>query len=315
MASMVLDRVYVDFPIYDSDRSLRKLLFRASIGGVVSNDPTRRNRLTVRALDDLSFTLNEGDRLGLIGHNGAGKSTLLRVMSGAYQPSSGTIRVEGAVSALLTLGMGIDPEETGYANIYNGCLMMGLRPAQIRERIDEIAEFTELGEYLRVPVRTYSSGMQVRLSFAVATSLDPDILLLDEVLGAGDAMFMIKAQQRIEKLMSRASLLVLASHSNAVIRQFCNKAIFLRAGRIEEYGPVGTTIAAYEKAIAALSGETTAAASPIASQASASRRPRPRKPNTKRFSRTTDRRKDEADAAGATVPTRPLGDRHIRGAD
>ncbi|HEV2099361.1 MAG TPA: ATP-binding cassette domain-containing protein, partial [Stellaceae bacterium] len=243
------------------------------------------------------------------------KSTLLRVMSGAYQPSSGTIRVEGAVSALLTLGMGIDPEETGYANIYNGCLMMGLRPAQIRERIDEIAEFTELGEYLRVPVRTYSSGMQVRLSFAVATSLDPDILLLDEVLGAGDAMFMIKAQQRIEELMGRASLLVLASHSNAVIRQFCNKAIFLRAGRIEEYGPVGTTIAAYEKAIAALSGETTAAASPIASRASASRRPRPRKPNTKRFSRTTDRRKDEADAAGATVPTSSLGDRHIRGTD
>jgi ABC-2 type transport system ATP-binding protein/lipopolysaccharide transport system ATP-binding protein len=260
MTSIVLDRVCVDFPIYDSDRSLRKLLFRASIGGAVRHDPTRHHRLTVRALDDLSFTLNEGDRLGLIGHNGAGKSTLLRVMSGAYLPSSGTIRVEGAVSALLTLGIGFDPEESGYANIYNGCLLMGLTPAQIRERIDEIAEFTELGEYLRMPVRTYSSGMQVRLSFGVATSRDPDILLLDEVLGAGDAVFMIKARRRIEQLMKRASLLVLASHNDAVIREVCNKAIFLKAGRIEEYGPVERTLALYQKAIAAASNGAAAPA-------------------------------------------------------
>ena len=255
MASIDLDRVCVDFPIYDSDRSLRKLVFRSSIGGVVSQDARRRNRLSVRALVDISLALDEGDRLGLVGHNGAGKSTLLRVMSGAYQPSSGTIRVNGGVSALLTLGMGIDPEESGFANIYNGCLLMGMKPAQIRDKIDEIAEFTELGEYLWVPVRTYSSGMQVRLSFAVATSLDPEILLLDEVLGAGDAVFMIKAQRRIEQLMNRASLLVLASHSNAVIRQFCNKAIFLRSGRIEEFGPVETTIAAYDRSVAALSAD------------------------------------------------------------
>jgi ABC-2 type transport system ATP-binding protein/lipopolysaccharide transport system ATP-binding protein len=257
MASMVLDRVCVDFPIYDSDRSLRKLLFRSSVGGVVRQDATRGNRLTVRALDDLSFTLNEGDRLGLIGHNGAGKSTLLRVMSGAYQPSSGTIHVDGSISALLQLGMGIDPEETGYANIYNGCLLMGMRPAQIRERIDEIADFTELGEYLRVPVRTYSTGMQVRLSFAIATSLDPDILLLDEVLGAGDAMFLIKAEQRVQDLMRQASLLVLASHSIAVLRRFCNKAVLLKAGRVEEYGEVDTVVAAYERAIAAARGVIT----------------------------------------------------------
>jgi ABC-type polysaccharide/polyol phosphate transport system ATPase subunit len=253
MASIVLDRVCVDFPIYDSDRSLRKLIFRTSIGGVVSRDPTRGHRLTVRALDDVSFTLNEGDRLGLIGHNGAGKSTLLRVMSGAYRPSSGSIRVDGVVSALLTMGVGIDPEDTGYANIYNGCLLMGLSPAQIRDRIDEIAEFTELGEYLRVPVRTYSAGMQIRLAFAVATSLDPDILLLDEVLAAGDAVFMIKARRRIEELMKKASMLVFASHAIPVIRQFCNKAVLLKSGRVEEFGPVDSTIAAYEKAIAAAS--------------------------------------------------------------
>jgi ABC-2 type transport system ATP-binding protein/lipopolysaccharide transport system ATP-binding protein len=278
MASIVLDRVCVDFPIYDSDRSLRKLLFRSSIGGVVRHDPNRGDRLTVRALDDLSFSLNEGDRLGLIGHNGAGKSTLLRVMSGAYRPSSGAIRIEGVVSALLTLGVGIDPEETGYANIYNGCLLMGMTPAQIRGKIDEIAEFTELGEYLRVPFRTYSAGMQVRLAFAVATSLEPDILLLDEVLAAGDAVFMIKARRRIEELMNKASLLVFASHAIPLIRQFCNKAVLLKSGRVVEFGPVDKTITAYEREIAAASGATVVAPTP---ELPAPKR-RPRKPVRRR---------------------------------
>jgi ABC-2 type transport system ATP-binding protein len=251
MAAIILDSVCVDFPIYDSDRRLRKLLFRSRIGGVVRNDGTRRNRLTIRALDNLSFELHEGDRLGLIGHNGAGKSTLLRVMSGGYRPSSGTISIAGEVASLLSLGVGFDVEDTGLENIYTGCLYYGMTPDQIRIKTDEIAEFTELGEYLRMPVRTYSSGMQVRLSFAIATAMDPDILLLDEVLGAGDAQFMIKAQQRIEQLMERASLMVLASHSTAVIDQLCNKAIFLRAGHIEEFGPVNSVIAAYERYVAA----------------------------------------------------------------
>ena len=172
-------------------------------------------------------------------------------MSGGYRPSSGTIGVDGEVASLLTLGVGFDVEDTGFENIYTGCLYLGMTPSQIRDKTDEIAEFTELGEYLKMPVRTYSSGMQVRLSFAIATALDPDILLLDEVMGAGDAQFMIKAQQRIERLMSRASLLVLASHSTAMIRQFCNKAMLLRAGRIDAFGDVDSTIAAYEKSIAA----------------------------------------------------------------
>lgn len=250
MAAIVLDKVCVDFPIYDSDRSLRKLLFASGLGGVVRNDGTRRNRVTIRALDDLSLELHEGDRLGLIGQNGAGKSTLLKVMSGGYRPSSGTIGIEGEVASLLTMGVGFDVEDTGFENIYTGCLFFGMSPAQIREKTEEIAAFTELGEYLKMPVRTYSSGMQVRLSFAIATAIDPDILLLDEILGAGDAQFMVKAQQRIERLMAKASLMVLASHSNAVIRQLCNKAVYLRAGRIEEFGDVDATIAAYEKYVA-----------------------------------------------------------------
>lgn len=250
MASIVLDRVCVDFPIYDSDRSLRKLLFGASVGGVVRKDATRRNRITIRALDNLSLELHEGDRLGLIGHNGAGKSTLLRVMSGGYRPSSGTIAIDGEIASLLTLGIGFDAEDTGYENIYTSCLYLGMTPAKIRAKTDQIAEFTELGEYLRMPVRTYSSGMQVRLSFAIATALDPDILLLDEVMGAGDAQFMIKAQQRIETMMERASVLVLASHSPQMVRQFCNKALLLRAGHVEEFGGVEATMSAYEKWIA-----------------------------------------------------------------
>ncbi len=251
MAAIVLDKVCVDFPIYDSDRSLRKLLFRSGVGGIIRKDELRRNRVTIRALDDLSFELREGDRLGLIGQNGAGKSTLLKVMSGGYRPSSGTIGIEGEIASLLTLGIGFDVEDTGLDNIYTGCLFFGMSPAQIRDKTEEIAEFTELGEYLKMPVRTYSSGMQVRLSFAIATAIDPDILLLDEVLGAGDVQFMTKARQRIERLMSRASLMVLASHSNAVIRQLCNKAIYLRAGHVEEFGDVDSMIAAYERYVAA----------------------------------------------------------------
>jgi ABC-type polysaccharide/polyol phosphate transport system ATPase subunit len=251
MAAIVLYKVCVDFPIYDSDRSLRKLLFRSGVGGIIRKDESRRNRVTIRALDDLSFELREGDRLGLIGQNGAGKSTLLKVMSGGYRPSSGTIGIEGEIASLLTLGIGFDVEDTGLDNIYTGCLFFGMSPAQIRDKTEEIAEFTELGEYLKMPVRTYSSGMQVRLSFAIATAIDPDILLLDEVLGAGDAQFITKAQQRIERLMSRASLMVLASHSNAVVRQLCNKAIYLRAGHVEEFGDVQSVIAAYERYVAA----------------------------------------------------------------
>ncbi len=250
MASIVLDQVCVDFPIYDSDRSLRKLLFRGRVGGLISSDGSRRHRVTVRGLDNLSFELHTGDRLGLIGHNGAGKSTLLRLLSGAYRPSSGTIAVNGQISSLLTLGIGFDTDDTGYENLHTACLYLGMTPREIRAKTDEIVEFTELGEYLRMPVRTYSSGMQMRLSFAIATALQPEILLIDEVLGAGDAQFMIKAQQRIEELMSRASLLVLASHSPQLVRQFCNKAMLLQAGRIAEFGDVDSTLAAYEKWVA-----------------------------------------------------------------
>jgi len=247
MASIVLDNVCVDFPIYDSDRSLRKLLFQAKVGGIVRHDQFRRNRVTIRALENLSFELHDGDRLGLIGHNGAGKSTLLRVMSGGYRPSSGTIGVAGEVASLLTLGVGFDVEDTGFENIYTGCLYLGMTPSQIREKTDEIAEFTELGEYLKMPVRTYSSGMQVRLSFAIATALDPDILLLDEVLAVGDAAFQAKCLGRIAELRKDGRTIVFISHDLAAVHRLCDRAILLSHGSILSDGPARQVIDEYQQ--------------------------------------------------------------------
>jgi ABC-2 type transport system ATP-binding protein len=236
---------WVEFPIFDAkSRSLKKTVLGGSIGRNASNV------VVIEALRDITMSLELGDRVGLVGQNGAGKSTLLRLLSGIYEPTRGSAIVRGRVAPVFDLGVGMDPEISGYENILIRGLFLGQTRKQMLAKIDEIAEFTELGEYLRMPVRTYSSGMQVRLSFAIATALDPDILLLDEVMGAGDAQFMIKAQQRVECLMSRASLLVLASHSTAMIRQFCNKAMLLRAGRIEAFGDVESTIAAYDKSIA-----------------------------------------------------------------
>ncbi|HEV2225017.1 MAG TPA: ABC transporter ATP-binding protein [Candidatus Acidoferrales bacterium] len=247
MGSIILDRVCVDFPIYDADRSLRKLVLGTGIGGIVSRDARRRNRLSVRALSNVSVALWPGDRLGLIGNNGAGKSTLLRVMAGVYWPSSGSASVEGAVSTMLSLGLGFDNEESGHANIRNACLLMGMSSREIRDATPDIADFTGLGNYLGMPVRTYSAGMLARLSFAIATSRNPDILLIDEVIGAGDAEFMPKAARRVEELMARASILVMASHDNSMIRQFCNRVALLREGQIDDFGPTENVVSGYER--------------------------------------------------------------------
>lgn len=236
----------MEFPIYDPDRSFRKIVLKNSVGGLIRNDAGAGGRTTVQALTDVNLEIFPGDRVGLIGHNGAGKSTLLQVLSGGYFPSSGNLEVNGTISSLLTLGMGIDPEETGYENILTSGLYMGMTRREIRSIIPDIAEFCELGQYLYMPVRTYSSGMSVRLSFAIATAIRPDILIVDEVIGAGDAKFAGKAQARMEKMLSKANTLVLASHSNDILRTFCTKALVLKAGRIEFYGEVEAAIEAYQ---------------------------------------------------------------------
>lgn len=251
MISLVLDNVSIDFPIYGSQRSLRSALISRRTGGAIHHDSEKKGRVTVRALDSVSLTINHGDRVGLVGHNGAGKSTLLRVMAGVYEPVSGTIHTDGHVSPLFNNSPGLDVDDTGFENIMTCGLFLGMSREEILRKTPDIAEFCELGEYLDLPVRTYSTGMTTRLGFAIATALDPEILLLDEGFGAGDARFAERAKHRVNALIARSSILVLASHDNELIRGFCNKAVLMDGGRVISFGDVDEVIELYERRVAA----------------------------------------------------------------
>ncbi len=245
MATISLNAVSVEFPIYHMNaRSIKKQLLRLSTGGKLLE--SAGNSVLVKALDNLTLSIEHGDRVGLIGHNGAGKSTLLRVLSGIYEPTDGHIRVDGKVSPLLDVMFGIDQECTGYENIMMRGILLGLTRKQIQAKMEEIAAFTDLGDYLSVPIRTYSAGMKLRLAFSVATSVVPEILILDEVVGAGDAAFMDKAMQRIHNLIYNSSIVVLATHSTEIIEKICNKVILLDTGKLKYYGPVKEGLALYQ---------------------------------------------------------------------
>ena len=248
MTSIIAENVTIDFPIYGGGhRSLRQTLF-ARTGGLIRHEGTgRQQRTIVRALDRLSFTLQNGDRLGLIGHNGAGKSTLLKVLAGVYKPDSGSMRIEGRVSPLFNSAPGLDPDDNGYENIMTCGLFLGMTAEEINRKLPDIVAFCELGEYLDLPVRTYSNGMVARLGFAIATSIDPDILLLDEGLGAGDAAFAERAEARMKALIQRTRILVLASHSDALITGMCNRAMLLQKGSLIAIGPVDDILDRYHK--------------------------------------------------------------------
>nr|WP_237666301.1 ABC transporter ATP-binding protein [Burkholderia sp. KCJ3K979] len=249
VAYIDLKNVTLDLPIYDvQGRSLKKQVMRMG----------RRNRIAegsdgvivVRALDDVNVRFERGDRIGLIGHNGAGKSTLLRVMAGIYPPTAGTVSRSGKAVPLLDISLGMDENSTGMQNIRLRGLLLGMSDAEIRKKQQDIAEFCELGDYLDLPIRTYSSGMRVRLAFAVSTAVDAEILLLDEVMGVGDASFMHKAEARLADLHSRAEIVVLAMHSNSEIRKVCNKALWMERGRIRAFGPADEVVSQYEAAVA-----------------------------------------------------------------
>jgi ABC-type polysaccharide/polyol phosphate transport system ATPase subunit len=248
-ASLCLRDVSVEFPIYSGgSRSLKKLLFNSTTQGNLARDA--RDRITVHALSGITLDIEHGDRLAVIGANGAGKSTLLKVLAGIYAPTSGRMHASGRVSALLTASVGLNPDATGRENIIIRGMYMDVHPRDMRARVDEIAEFTELGSFIDMPVRTYSSGMMVRLCFAVATSLRPEILVMDEWLAAGDAAFLNKARQRMEDFLSSTSILVLASHSLSLVKEWCNRAILLDQGRIVAAGGVEEVSAVYESASA-----------------------------------------------------------------
>ena len=247
-ATISLEDVSVSFPLYHGgSRSLKKsLLFRGS-GGRIGTDAS--HRIIVEALRNISLSLSVGDRLALIGSNGAGKTTLLRVMAGVYEPIAGKVTVRGRISPMFDISLGIDHELTGFDNIRLRGLILGMTPDEIEAKLPDIAEFTGLDEYLEMPVRTYSAGMMLRLTFAVATCFEPEVLLMDEWIVAGDASFINQARQRIAKFIDKAAVLVLASHDLATCQQWCNKALWLDQGRIKTFGAIDDVIRAYQASV------------------------------------------------------------------
>jgi ABC-type polysaccharide/polyol phosphate transport system ATPase subunit len=253
MASVTLKNVSVDFPIYGAQRSFRKELFARATGGFVQRDSRKGDRVVVKALTNVSLSLKDGDRIGLVGHNGAGKSTLLKVIAGVYQPVEGDIAVDGNLTPLFDTLPGLDGEDTGYENIVTAGLLFGLTRDQIESIIPDVEEFSELGEYLGLPVRTYSAGMTMRLGFAFATAMHPGILLMDEGIGAGDARFAERATRRMEQFVGRSRILVLASHSNEMIKSMCNMAALMQSGRILAVGAVDDILSQYDDIVHAKS--------------------------------------------------------------
>ena len=219
----------VDFPVYGAaSRSLKNAILHSATGGGLAKDS--RDRVVVRALDGLNFKITEGDRVGLLGHNGSGKTTLLRVLAGGYEPVSGVLDMHGSVASMLSIALGMDHDATGYENITTMCAIMGMDHKRIGELVPKIAEFTELGEYLLMPLRIYSSGMVMRIPFAVATAVKADIVLMDEWMSVGDAAFAEKAQKRLNELLGAAKILVIASHSRQLLEANCNRIFHLEHG-------------------------------------------------------------------------------------
>jgi lipopolysaccharide transport system ATP-binding protein len=230
----------IEFPLYHmSARSLKKrLLGRAAIR--LKEDTS--HRIVVAALRDLTFTIRPGERVALVGGNGAGKTTLLRTLAGIYEPVAGRLEVAGSVGSLIDPVAGMDPEATGRENIMLRGLFLGLSDAECARMAEEAGRFSGLGEFLDVPIRTYSAGMSVRLSFAAATLMNPQILLMDEWFLAGDADFMARATERLETLVTGADILVLATHDMNIVRKWCTRAIRMEGGCIVADGPVDEVV-------------------------------------------------------------------------
>lgn len=231
MPSLVLENCSLDLPIYGTiNRSLKGSVMATATGGRIAS--ASKNVTVVQALKDISLDIRPGDRVGLLGHNGAGKTTLLRLMAGIYEPTSGRIRVQGRVSSFINLGLGMDQEATGKENILRCGLMFGLEFDEIRRLTPSIGEFSGLGDFLDMPVRTYSSGMSMRLVFSIVTSVHAEILLMDEWLSVGDADFVEHAEARLRNLVDSASILVLASHNEMKVESICNVIVRLEHGEV-----------------------------------------------------------------------------------
>jgi lipopolysaccharide transport system ATP-binding protein len=242
-ALIEVENLSVLFPLYHGNsRSLKKLVVAAASGRLAKD---KQQRVVVRALSDINLRLESGDRLGLVGANGAGKTTLLRVLAGIYEPVMGRIHVQGSLNALLDPNLGMNMELTGRENILLRGLYNGLPKADLARLEDDVANFAELSDFIDLPVRIYSAGMVVRLGFALATAIKPQILLMDEWILAGDAAFMEKARGRLETMVRGADILVLSSHAIPVVKEWCNRVLWLDQGAIVADGPTEEVLDRY----------------------------------------------------------------------
>lgn len=247
MALIELEQVSLDYPVVGQfSHSLRTHVAQA-IGGKILGRKGRWPVSWVRAVDSVSLKVNPGDRVGIIGHNGAGKTSLLRLMSGAYTPSAGNIIRQGSTQALTDFTLGMDANATGLQNIYFRLAFMGYNRKQSKEAVEEIVDFSELGEFIDYPLHTYSTGMYLRLAFAISTQFEPDILIMDEVLGAGDARFQEKARTRMNALIHRANAVILSSHVLGNIVAYCNKVVVLESGKKMFEGAAEEALKVYQR--------------------------------------------------------------------
>ncbi len=234
-SSIELKNVEVVFPVYNATNlSLKNRVLSAVTGGKI--DRAHDGAVIVKGLQQINVKINPGERVGLVGHNGAGKTTLLRILSGIYQPTSGEADIRGECVSLINIGLGIDTEATGRENILLRGVMMGMSPAEIKKISNDIVDFTGLGDFIDLPFRTYSTGMQLRLAFAVSTAVKPQILVMDEWLSTGDEEFKERADKRMADVVSAAEILILASHSKELLLANCTRLIWLEHGKIHMDG-------------------------------------------------------------------------------
>jgi len=231
MANITLEDVSVEIPVYNSQgRSLKKTIMGIATGGKIGL--TESGKTVVKSLSHINLKIRDNERVGLLGHNGAGKSTLLRVLGGVYTPSSGVAEIDGKVGSLIDISLGIDSEATGLENIFLRGALLGIPKRKIEQELENIVEFSELGDFIKMPVRTYSTGMHMRLAFAVSTMISPDILLMDEWLSVGDQGFQNKAEKKLRDLVNRTKILVIATHSRELLEKCCNRTVWLEHGTI-----------------------------------------------------------------------------------
>jgi ABC-type polysaccharide/polyol phosphate transport system ATPase subunit len=245
MACVEVQNVSLTYPIYGSNaRSFKATLINKATGGRLGKS---NGNIVVEALKNVSFKLEKGDRLAILGHNGAGKSTLLKILAHIYEPNSGIVNVKGRTNCLFDIMMGMDNELNGYENVMLRGLILGLSKLEIRKIIPHVEEFSELGDFMKMPIKSYSSGMKVRLAFGIITNIFSEVLLIDEIVNVGDTKFIEKAKAQMKNLVHQSEFMVLSTHDVNIIKEFCNKALWLERGVVKCLGKIDEVVRAYQQ--------------------------------------------------------------------